>query len=161
MRDKPIDWEIENWQQRKRLASMEITPFTRYDLSEDKLTLICVLTYVIVYSFEAGARQSTMARPGYKPLWARGTPRVPVEDLETGRRLMAMAGMFPVEEGARFHKDDTRPAPIVLLSPDFEILRYTDLFEMEPPHEPGRTDDADTSQFKVGHGFPIPLPPDA
>ena len=163
-RSTPVDRQIDEWCKGRPLTVKAIHPSTQFHVSDDGLTLVCTLVYTVVYELRAGYCKDVMPRPGKSPLWARRTPCVEAVDENTGQAILVMAGMFGVPEGAPFGREDSEPAPPPLLSPDFALIQYGELFK---PHEPGTDDtysgfDPCTGEgepaITAGGGEKIPLP---
>jgi hypothetical protein len=165
-RTNPVDRQLDEWCKNRPLVVKAIHPSTQFHTSDDGLALVCTLVYAVVYELRAGFRKDVMPRPGKLPLWARRTPCVEAVDENTGQSILVMAGMFGVPEGAPFGREDSEPAPSPLLSPDFALIQYGELFK---PHEPGTDEydsdpadpEGDAPAVTAGGGEKIPLPPGA
>ena len=153
-RDKPIERSIEDWSKGHPLQINEIHPTCRFDVSGDGLAMVCTLVHTVVYQLYDGYSQQHMAKPGKLPLWARSIPCTEAVDENTGQAVFVMAGMFGVPEGAPLSREDNEPAPQPLLSPDFVLIQYGELFK---PYERNYEEDRE-SGVVVGGKEEIPLP---
>jgi len=119
--------------------------------------MVCVLVYTAVYQLLSGYTKDTVAAPGTLPLWARGTPCVEALDEVSGQPITVMAGLFGVPEGAPLSADDNEPAPKPMMSPDFMLLSYRDLFK--PGDEGDKNErERDEEPLYAGGERKIPLP---
>jgi hypothetical protein len=139
------------------LVIKEVHPSCKFDVSDDGHVMVCTLVYVVLYQLLSGYKHDVMARPGTPPLWARGTPCIEAVDENTGRRLLVMAGLFGVPEGSPLATDDDEPAPRPLLSPDFTLLMYSDLFK-PGGEDDERFQDTDAEHLFAGGSREVPLP---
>jgi hypothetical protein len=156
-RDQSIDRQIDEWSGGSPVSVKEVHPNCKFDVSEDNCTMICTLVYAVVYQLMPGYKKDVMARPGKLPLWARGTPCIEAMDGISGQPITVMAGIFGVPEGAPLAIDDDEPAPKPMLSPDFVLLTYSDLFK---PSSEGDNDERDCYEepLYAGGKREIPLP---
>lgn len=143
-RDASVDHQIDAWSGGKPVIVKKIQPSCKFDTSEDGCTMVCTLVYTAVYRLMDGYQKDEMPRPGKLPLWARGTPCIEAIDENSGRSLLVMAGIFGVPEGAPLATDDNEPAPAPLMSPDFTLLTYSDLFK--PGDDEGASNERDASE---------------
>ena len=155
-RDKTVDYQIDEWSGGKPLSIKEIHPNCKFDVSPDGCTMVCLLVYTAVYQLLSEYQKDTMVRPGTLPLWARGIPCIEAVDENTGRPITVMAGIFGVPEGLPLAVDDEEPAPPPLMSPDFVLLTYSDLFK---PGNEGEDNERETeARLWAGGKREIPLP---
>lgn len=153
VRERSVDRQIDEWSRHSPITVVEIHPNCKFDTSADGCVMTCTLVYSVIYQLQPGYTKSEMAKPGKLPFWARGTPCIDAVDENTGRPVRVMAGMFGVPEGAPLSEIDDEPAPMPLLSPDFSLLTYSDLYN---PYE-GEEDESREELYASYHAK-IPLP---
>ena len=93
------------------------------------------LTYTVFYSYAKREQDKPLLEKvkasKEQPLLQGATsPTLPAVAIRGKQRIKVhgMAGVFSVPEGERLHPEDVRPAPSVLLSPDWQWPYGADLF---------------------------------
>jgi hypothetical protein len=151
-----VDRQVDEWSSDKPLSVKKLQTSCKFDTSDDGCTMVCTLVCVAVYRLLGGYQKDEMPRAGKMPLWTHGVPCIDAVDENTGWPITVMAGLFGVPEGAPLSEGDNEPAPAPMLSPDFTILTYSDLFKPGEGDKHERHDDE--GPLYVGGERKIPLP---
>ena len=137
--ESSLDQQINDWVLKEDILLLEVKPLLHVEVDDDRVIAhaprrVRTLLYVVTYHrlTEAGPSEQKAIAPAIVRDGCKAPSIKVIRKDAAGQRYdYIMAGAFGVPEGEKLHPMDAEPAPVPLLSPDFDIRSFGDIFSRE------------------------------